>query len=66
MSVALELRHSPENAVAVTADGRGIVSGSWDTTLRLWDLESGQTISTLARAYGLAHRRIWLMSFHRS
>jgi WD40 repeat protein len=33
--------------VAVTADGRQAVSGSWDQTLRLWDLESGQTLRTL-------------------
>jgi len=28
-------------------DGRRAVSASWDRTLRLWDLESGQTIRTL-------------------
>jgi WD40 repeat protein len=35
------------SAVAVTPDGRRAVSGSEDRTLRLWDLESGQTIRTL-------------------
>jgi WD40 repeat protein/serine/threonine protein kinase len=34
-------------AVAVTSEGRRAVSGSHDCTLRLWDLESGQTIRTL-------------------
>jgi WD40 repeat protein len=34
-------------AVAVTPDGRRIVSGSNDRTLRVWDLESGQVIRTL-------------------
>jgi len=34
-------------AVAVTPDGRRAVSASKDQTLRLWDLESGQTIRTL-------------------
>jgi len=33
--------------VAVTPDGRRAVSASWDQTLRLWDLKSGQTIRTL-------------------
>jgi WD40 repeat protein len=33
--------------VAVTADGRRAVSASGDHTLRLWDLESGQTLRTL-------------------
>ena len=35
------------HAVAVTPDGRRAVSGSDDQTLRLWDLESGQTLRTL-------------------
>jgi WD40 repeat protein len=35
------------NAVAVTPDGRRAVSASWDRTLRLWDLSSGQTLRTL-------------------
>jgi NB-ARC domain/TIR domain/WD domain, G-beta repeat/APAF-1 helical domain len=34
-------------AVALTPDGRRALSGSWDRTLRLWDLENGQTIRTL-------------------
>ena len=32
--------------MAVTPDGRRAVSASGDRTLRLWDLESGQTIRT--------------------
>src|SRR5205807_469599 len=40
-------------AVAVTPDGRRAVSASVDQTLRLWDLESGQTIRTLQ---GHSHR----------
>jgi hypothetical protein len=39
------------NAVAVTSDGRRAVSGSTDGTLRIWDLESGQTLRTL-EGYG--------------
>ena len=35
-------------AVAVTADGRRAVSASGDTTLKVWDLESGEELRTLA------------------
>jgi WD40 repeat protein len=45
-------------AVAVTPDGRRAVSASSDQTLRLWDLESGQTLRTLEghadRVYAVA------------
>jgi WD40 repeat protein len=34
-------------AVAVTPDGGRVVSGSLDNTLRVWDLESGETLRTL-------------------
>jgi WD40 repeat protein len=33
-------------AVALTPDGRCAISASWDGTLRLWDLESAQSIQT--------------------
>jgi WD40 repeat protein/serine/threonine protein kinase len=34
-------------AVAVTPDGRYAVTGSWDSTLRVWALDSGQTVRLL-------------------
>ena len=34
-------------AVAVTGDGRRAVSASNDFTLKVWDLESGETLRTL-------------------
>ena len=34
-------------ACAVTADGRSVVSASYDRTLMVWDLESGRALATL-------------------
>jgi WD40 repeat protein len=33
-------------AVAVTCDGRKIISASYDQTVKVWDLESGECIAT--------------------
>jgi WD40 repeat protein len=35
------------NAVVLTPDNRSAVSGSWDNTLRVWNLENGKTLHTL-------------------
>jgi WD40 repeat protein len=43
----LEGHTGPVRDVAVTPDGRHAVSASYDQTLRLWDLESGQSRLTL-------------------
>ena len=32
--------------MAVTPDSRHVISGSWDYTLRVWDLESGKELAT--------------------
>lgn len=37
---------NPVNAVAVTSDGRLVVSGSYDGTLKLWELASGMMLAT--------------------
>ena len=41
-------RHTDSvSAVALSADGRRALSGSYDDTLHLWDLGTGQTLRTL-------------------
>jgi len=42
------------NAVAVTPDGRGAVSGSQDKPLKVWDLKNGRGLHTLAGSNGFA------------
>ncbi len=38
----------PVSALALSNDGRRVVSGSWDTTLRVWDAKSGLALATCA------------------
>ena len=57
-SLTLEGHHGAVNACAVMRDGRRVLSASDDGTLRLWDLERGQELSTPRRhqsaVYGCA------------
>ncbi len=41
------------DAVAFSPDGRTIASGSWDETIRLWDVQSGQPLATLTGHDGI-------------
>ncbi|MBW2638228.1 MAG: hypothetical protein JRC86_12065, partial [Deltaproteobacteria bacterium] len=43
----MEGHNSSVRAVAVTPDGRRAVSGSNDDTIKVWDLENGQSIRTM-------------------
>jgi WD40 repeat protein len=40
--------HSGEvSSVAFSSDGTKVVSGSWDKTVRVWDVASGEVLHTL-------------------
>ncbi len=41
-------------AVVVTSDGKAI-SGSWDKTLKVWDVESGEELRTLEGHTGVVN-----------
>ena len=43
--------------VAVTADGQRAVSASEDKTLKVWELDSGRELRTLARPLGFGQWR---------
>ncbi|MHA1641196.1 MAG: WD40 repeat domain-containing protein [Promethearchaeota archaeon] len=43
----LKGHHDPVSAVAVTPDGRHVISGSSDKTVRIWVLESGRQVRVL-------------------
>lgn len=45
---ALKGHYSAVQGVALSANGRRMVSASWDETLKVWDLESGRELRTLA------------------
>ena len=43
----LEGHSARVSSIDVTSDGRRVVSASWDNTLRIWDIETGQCLRTL-------------------
>ena len=43
-------------SVAVFPDGRRVVSGSFDTTLKVWDIETGECMATLEGHSGIVRR----------
>ncbi len=46
--VYVQLGHSNDvNSVAFSADGNTLVSGSWDQTIKLWEVATGKVIRTL-------------------
>lgn len=41
---------SSANSVALSTDGRTIISGSWDNTIKVWDLETDALAATFNAA----------------
>ena len=41
--------NSGVNSISFSPDGKTIVSGSWDSTIKLWDIATGEEITTLKR-----------------
>jgi WD40 repeat protein len=44
-SGAFEGRTSVVSSVMFSPDGKHVVSGSWDSTIRVWDAETGYVVS---------------------
>ena len=43
-------------SVAISPDGRRVVSGSKDKTLKVWDIETGECMATLEGHSGIVRR----------
>ena len=35
-------------SIAFSPDGRWLVSGSWDKTIKIWEVDTGRVVQTLA------------------
>ena len=43
------------NSVAFSADGRKVVSGSGDSTVKIWSADSGEVLQTLSGEIDMKH-----------
>ena len=48
LSLMVQAGHSNEvDSVAFSPDGKTLASGSWDNTIKLWNVETGELVRTL-------------------
>jgi uncharacterized protein with WD repeat len=47
LSWCMRLTHDPVNSVGFSKDGKRVVSGSWDNTVRIWDATTGAQLHEL-------------------
>jgi WD40 repeat protein len=67
---SLKKYQSAVRSVSFSPDGKTLASGSWDKTVKLWDVASGQEIKTLSGhqdavtsvSFSLAHAYLCLLS----
>ncbi len=55
MTCPLKGHSSWVGTVAISQDGKILVSGSYDNTIKLWDLTTGKSVYTLVGHSSTAH-----------